>query len=583
MSRLIIKNHKTGGSMLKHIKLMLTLLFIISTTTVLIYAQQEPCDKCKANPDSCKLIQTGKCDDCKTSEKTIEKKIVVLTENQDRGFLGVVAEKTDKGVTIKQVIPSSPAEKSGLKTGDILLEVEKKSINTSEELIAALKGTKPKDEITIKIKSKGEEKSLKVILAEVPKTETKVMAKISPECGTYEIEKETRMPEMKCPECGTKIPMPPMCSMMDKCPMMNMGNGSMMGMCPECEKQGKEMGMCPNCQKQMAEMPMMPMQKEIEKDFMVIPSKETRGFLGVVTEEEDSKLVVDQVVPNSPAEKAGIKEDDVIAEINGTAVTTPAELIDALKNTKPGDVANFKILSGSAEKTTDITLGEVPASARPPMPMPGMQMRMRMHGEGRGAGYFGPGFMSFNYTPINTILSNHHLPSIDKNQFVFGGGGWGQPDRMRFGGFGIGGSQTVSNDTVSVEVGYGAGFFEMGYSIVNAKHFMLTPLIGIGGGGLTMKITSLLYNPVNLDDVINHPGGIAKISTGGFTMFPGLSIDFPISFAGLSIKGGYMWTPIKGAWIVEDYGKINGPAFDLKGPFVTLNIMFGGNGSHRHK
>jgi membrane-associated protease RseP (regulator of RpoE activity) len=541
--------------MLKQIKFSLALIFIISAITTQVFAQ-EPCDKCKAKPDSCKLIQTGKCDNCNSEKKIVEKKIVVLSPDQDRGFLGVVTEKTDKGLTIKQVVPSSPAEKAGLKVDDIILEAKTKSVKTPDDLIAALKGTKPKDEITIKVKSKDEEKSLKIILAEVPKTATKITAMVSPEGESYEIEKEMKMPEMTCPNCGAKMPMPSMCPMMKEgvCPMMSGKEPMMMG---------KE----------------MPMMKEMQKEFMVMPSKETRGFLGVVTVEEDGKLVVDQVVSNSPAEQVGIKEDDIIAEINGNKVTTPAGLIEELQGTKPGDIIHLKIISGSAEKMLDVALGEVPATSQPMMPqpmMPGMQMRMRMRGEGRGAGYFGPGFMFFDYDALNSVLVNHHLPALGKSQFVFGGGGWGQGNRIRIGGFGFGGVQTVSNDTLDVEVGYGAGFFEMGYNIVCAKHFMLTPIIGLGGSGLTMKITSLLYNPVNLDNVLSYPGGVAKVTTGGFSMFPGLTIDIPLSFAGLSFKGGYMWTPMKGSWIMEDYGKINGPALNLNGPFVMMNIMFGG-------
>ncbi len=569
--------------MLKYIKTTLALLFIVSAILAPIYAQ-EPCDKCKANPDSCKLIQTGKCDDCKSDKKIVEKKFIVMTQDEDRGFLGVVTEKTDNGLKITQIVPSSPAEKAGLKTNDIIVQVEAKSVKTLDDLIAALKGTKPKDEVSIKIKTKGEEKSLKVILAEVPRTETKVSAMVSPEGKSYEIEKEMSMPEMTCPECGAKIPMPMMNPMMEQgqCPMMNMGNGSMMGMCPECEKQGKEMGMCPNCQKKMAEMPMMPMQKEIKKDFMVMPSKETRGFLGVITEEEDGKLVVDQVVPNSPAEKAGIKEDDMIAEINGTAVTTPTGLIDALKNTKPGDIANFKILSGGAEKTMDITLGEVPAPAQSTMPR--MQMRMRMRGEGRGAGYFGPGFTFFKYDDLNTLFAQHGMDLIEKQQFVFSGGGWGQGKRIRIGGYGIGGAKTVSNDSLDIEVGYGAGFFELGYAIVNGRNFMLTPLVGIGGGGLSMKITPKYNRPTSLAGLINSPWGVAKVSKGGIAMYPGLAIDIPFGFVGITLKGGYMWSPMNGPWTLENLGSIgNQPDLKLNGPFATVGIMFGGCGSHWHK
>lgn len=532
--------------MLKISKLMFALLVISSAILIPIYAQ-EPCEKCKANPENCKLMTGGECENpegCQIVVKTeggkstIEKKFVVMQSDMDRGFLGIVTKETDKGLAITKVIPESPAEKAGLKQDDIILQAKGKSVKTQDELIDVLKGTKPKDMVSFKIKSGDKEKTMDIELTKAPAQEMKMMA-----------EMPMMKKEIKCPECAAKIPMP-MCPMMDKCPMMT-GKGPMM----------MEEG--------------MPMMKKMEKEFMVMPPKETRGFIGVVTEEEDGKLVIQSVVPNSPAEKTGLMEEDVIAEINSIPVTEPSELIEELKTTKPGDMAHLKIISGGVEKMVDVKLGT------PPAPKP-QQMKIKI-GTGRkhggGAGYFGPGFLFFDYAPINRVLNNHHLSSLNKRQFAFGGGGWGQVGRVRIGGYGIGGSQSVSNDTLDVEVSYGAGFFELGYTLAKDKNFMFTPLFGIGGGGISMKITpsTLLYHPVNLDDVLNMPGGIAKVSKGGFTLYPGLAIDIPFGFAGISLKGGYMWTPMSSSWTIEELNrKIAGPDFELKGPFASVNIMFGG-------
>lgn len=492
--------------MLKISKLIFALLVISSAILIPIYAQ-EPCEKCKANPENCKLMTGGECENpegCQIVVKTegdkstIEKKIVVMQPAMNRGFLGIVTEEEDGKLTVDQVVPKSPAEKAGIKEDDIILEVNGSLVKTRDELIKILSKTKPGDTAQFKIKSGDKEKTMKIELSKVP------------------------MPEM---------------------PMMEKG---------------------------------MPMMKKMEKEFMVMPPKEVRGFIGIVTEEEDGKLVIQSVVPNSPAEKAGLMEEDIIAEINSIPVTEPSELIEELKTTKPGDMAHLKIISGGVEKMVDVKLGT------PPAPKP-QQMKIkigtgRKHGGG-GAGYFGPGFLFFDYAPINRVLSNHRLSSLNKRQFAFGGGGWGQVGRVRIGGYGIGGSQSVSNDTLDVEVSYGAGFFELGYTLAKDKNFMFTPLFGIGGGGISMKITpsTLLYHPVNLDDVLNMPGGIAKVSKGGFTLYPGLAIDIPFGFAGISLKGGYMWTPMSSSWTIEELNrKIAGPDFELKGPFASVNIMFGG-------
>lgn len=64
------------------------------------------------------------------------------------------------------------------------------------------------------------------------------------------------------------------------------------------------------------------------------------------------------VVAGSAADKAGIKEDDVILEINGERVTQDHSLAGILKNFDPGDTVKMKILSGSQEKDITVTLGE---------------------------------------------------------------------------------------------------------------------------------------------------------------------------------------------------------------------------------
>ena len=560
----------------------------MSILVIPTYAQQGPCDKCKENPENCKLIQTGKCDDCET-HKEVEKKIIVKIPDADRGFLGVVTEKTDKGLTIIKVVPESPAEKIGLKKGDILMAVNKKSVGTPDELIDALKGTKPKDVAILKVKVNDKEKTLDVTLGEAPKTqEQKIKIKVKTDDDDEDIDIELPMmgKDITCPKCGTKIPMSECCPMMEldkckmmlgeKCPMMKMKKMQVMGKCPECGIEDMELEVCPHCNKKMEPcMPDMPEMPMMQKDFMVMPPQPAYGFLGVVTEENDGKLVIKDVVENSPAEDAELREGDVILSVNGTPVAAPQELIDVLKLTKPGDVASIKILSSGVEKTSEVILGKKPLSQT--APKMNIKIMGRKHGHGRGAGYFGPGFTFFNYKELNTLLRNHNLDTIGKPQFEFGGGGWGQAKRMRIGGYGMGGAKTVSNESLDVEVGYGAGFFELGYSIICTKHFMLTPLIGIGGYGLSLKITPKYNRPTSLDGLLTSPWSIASASKGGFAMYPGLSIDIPISFFGLSLKGGYMWSPMSGPWTVENLGSIgNDPDPKPNGLFASAGIMLGG-------
>lgn len=71
------------------------------------------------------------------------------------------------------------------------------------------------------------------------------------------------------------------------------------------------------------------------------------------------------VEPGSPANKAGLREYDIITEFNGKAITQPGDLVDAVADGGIGEKRKLKILRledrGKAkELTMDVVLGEAP-------------------------------------------------------------------------------------------------------------------------------------------------------------------------------------------------------------------------------
>ncbi len=69
------------------------------------------------------------------------------------------------------VIPSSPADKAGLKENDIILEIDKQKITEAASLSSMVQRHKPGDKITLKILSQGKEKMVTVTLEELPKVQ----------------------------------------------------------------------------------------------------------------------------------------------------------------------------------------------------------------------------------------------------------------------------------------------------------------------------------------------------------------------------------------------------------------------------
>ncbi|MDH4358665.1 MAG: trypsin-like peptidase domain-containing protein [Candidatus Berkelbacteria bacterium] len=75
----------------------------------------------------------------------------------------------------------------------------------------------------------------------------------------------------------------------------------------------------------------------------------------------DSSRGLDAVVKGSPAEKAGIKEGDVILKINNDEVKAGSSLARLLSKYQPGDEVTIKILRDGKEQDAKVKLGEMPS------------------------------------------------------------------------------------------------------------------------------------------------------------------------------------------------------------------------------
>lgn len=99
--------------------------------------------------------------------------------------------------------------------------------------------------------------------------------------------------------------------------------------------------------------------------------KVVRGWLGVELDEvsnlpdptalglkEPRGAVVVRVLPNSPAEKAGLQSQDVIIEFNGIPVRSIAHLQSLVGRTPPGTAVQLKVVRGGKEIVVNVTLAE---------------------------------------------------------------------------------------------------------------------------------------------------------------------------------------------------------------------------------
>lgn len=104
--------------------------------------------------------------------------LVFAEEEETIGYLGVITEElsetmmkaldVENGLLVKDVVENSPAEKAGLKTGDVIIEIEGDKIvdyATLKKLVAA----KPDKNVKILIKREGKKYTKEAKLTSRPK------------------------------------------------------------------------------------------------------------------------------------------------------------------------------------------------------------------------------------------------------------------------------------------------------------------------------------------------------------------------------------------------------------------------------
>jgi len=108
-------------------------------------------------------------------------------------------------------------------------------------------------------------------------------------------------------------------------------------------------------------------------DQLIKSGKVTRGYIGAYLQDVDPNLarafkipnnsgvVITKIDPNTPAEKAGLKEGDVVTQANGDAVLDVQSLRNRIASMTPGSTVKMHIYRNGSPSDVNVTLGERPA------------------------------------------------------------------------------------------------------------------------------------------------------------------------------------------------------------------------------
>jgi M6 family metalloprotease-like protein len=183
------------------------------------------------------------------------------------GYLGINVKADGKGVlAITQVQPSSPAEKAGLKPGDVLAKVDDRVVRSPDDLRELLQAKGP-----------GARFPIAVVREEMPMD------------VTVTLEATSR-------------------------PMSSGGKGT---------------------------------------------GAPKRSYLGVQfgVPKDGEGVLISEVTKDSPADKSGLKKDDVVVKMDGKPVQDADQFRDLLTDKKPGDKTVLTVERAGKEQTINVTLG----------------------------------------------------------------------------------------------------------------------------------------------------------------------------------------------------------------------------------
>src|SRR5678809_1590381 len=89
---------------------------------------------------------------------------------------------------------------------------------------------------------------------------------------------------------------------------------------------------------------MLPMPAPFLSLLLLAPAAD--GWLGIYLDDQPDEAVVSEVVPDSPAAKAGLQIGDVLLAVGDKATPSRDEFVAAIRAAKAGDRVSIKLKRG---------------------------------------------------------------------------------------------------------------------------------------------------------------------------------------------------------------------------------------------
>lgn len=226
--------------------------------------------------------------------------MLLYSGDENRAMLGVTTEKTENGAEVQEITKESAAEKAGLKENDIITKIDDSKIEGPDDLSAAIKKHKPGDKVSVTyLRDKKEQKTT----AELTKWKGVSSFAFGPSQG-FDMDFEKMMPKMPA----------------------------------------------------MPRMPATPRYKEFNGQGWSWSGNGPKLGISVQDTDDGKGVKVIGVDDESNADKAGIKEDDVITEVDGKAVNGADEIAKVIKESKDKMSVMMKLQRGGKTQNIEVRM-----------------------------------------------------------------------------------------------------------------------------------------------------------------------------------------------------------------------------------
>ncbi len=355
-----------------------------------------------------------------------------------KAWLGVSVADSDDGVTVRLVVPGSPADEAGLRRGDVIQAVDETAIETAAQLVDVIGSYAPGDEVTLTVVWRGESREVTVVLGEQPS-----VTSLAPQTGPVlrgalnllgldlELTDEGLLvqaidPDSPLVDAGfeegdviTAINSEPIDTDLPGM-MLRLFRFGDEPLVFTVQRGGEEIEISVDPATVFGGwqgvMPMMPTARpsQLGVSFQTIDADLAAEKDLPVTE---GALIL-EVYEDTPAAQAGLQVDDIILAVDGDVVDEERTLRDRLIAYEEGDVVTLTVRRGDEELAIEVTLGPSSVQYWGGMMVPGHPFEgwPEMWGNMPGWGGMGQG-RGFNWGgQLEQFLDQH--PFMDK---FFGG------------------------------------------------------------------------------------------------------------------------------------------------------------------